>query len=185
MHLQRTPARHRGAPAPRPQDPARPRSGWRPHGRARSPWPCTRGSASPEGAARCRTSCHTPCTWRSRAGSPPATGEAWRSVSHTETRAEGGARVPHNLHAGQASSSATVLRNGLGRVILPHVEVRCSLQRLPTPLLPPPGTHNSEGLDRAQGRPDARRTSTEGTLPPFPWRKRTAPRREPAGLSPA
>ena len=66
--------------------PGRPVPIWHlPSGCARSPWPCTRGSASPADAARCRRSCRTPCTWRSRAGSPPATGEAWRSASHTET----------------------------------------------------------------------------------------------------
>ena len=40
------------------------------------PWPCTRGSAGPAGAARCHTSCHTCSTWRSPGGSPPATGAA-------------------------------------------------------------------------------------------------------------
>lgn len=60
-----------------------PRAAWRL--RAHSPWPCTRGSASPAGAGRCHTSYHTLCTWRSQAGFPPATGEAWRSADQEET----------------------------------------------------------------------------------------------------
>lgn len=62
--------------------------------RAHSPWLCTRGSASPAGAARCRRSYRTPCTWHSRAGFPPATGEAWRSATQAETHSRGGPRAP-------------------------------------------------------------------------------------------
>lgn len=36
---------------------------------------------------------------------------------------------------------------------------------------------------QGSGAPDARRTNAEGTPAPLPWRKRIAPRREPAGLS--
>lgn len=122
--------------------PGRPVPIWHlPSSCARSPWPCTRGSASPEDAARCHRSCHTLCTWRSRAGSPPATGEAWRSASHTET-CTGGVLTASTQAKGTLRQKCSKMNStrGWGRVC----------RALSSPLLPA-GIHNSQGLARARG----------------------------------
>lgn len=63
-----------GTVGSRPSPPARAQG---PH----SPWPCTRGSASPAGAAHCHRSCRTQCTWRSQVGFLPTTGGALQSAT--------------------------------------------------------------------------------------------------------
>lgn len=76
----------------RPSPPARAQG---PH----SPWPCTRGSASPAGAARCHRSCRTQCTWHSQVGFLPTTGGALRSATK-QARARDAPKAPHQGQPG-------------------------------------------------------------------------------------
>lgn len=136
--------------------PARPRGRREGRGPGRSPWPCTRGSASPAGAARCRRSCRTLCTWRSRAGFLPATGEAWRPAGRAETHT---APAPcRTRRPGQDAPGRTpprhcsAHRRRQGRV-RPALPTHCSCPGLAQKLLRRP---------RAQGEPrQAGRRRTE------------------------
>ena len=96
-------------------------------GRAHSPWPCTTGSASPAGAARCRRSCHTPCTWHSQAGFLPATGEAWQSADQAEHALGMRPSAPHTGHhktlvknAPRQTQPRHLLNTGRGRTGRSH-----------------------------------------------------------------
>lgn len=173
MHLKHGPTGHKGALASLPHTRRRPPAP--PGSHAHSPWPCTRGSASPAGAGRCRRSCHTPCTWRSRAGSPPATGEAWQSA--TTERHTGGAPQPSTRPQGVLGAKRSNVDSAKS-LISARLGGAGSAGHCPHRPPPTHGTHDAQ----LRGAPNPSVTNSEETLPSFRSRKRTEHRPTGGGL---
>lgn len=110
-------------------------------GHTHSPWPCTRGSASLAGAARCHTSCHTPCTWHSRAGFLPATGVAWRSANHRDMHTRDVPRAPHTGEEALTRKCSEI--NSTKTSSLTQAGRGQGLQRAPPHLTPAAGGHST------------------------------------------